>query len=394
MSFDARHRARRGTPAGRGLRSRVIIGSVAVSVATAMVTGATAVAGALVAVASRQRNTETVGPSGLEKLGERLSGWADLLGISSIDPVWLVAGAITGLAVISIGSGWLLARRILRPVQRLASAADQVAAGDLSIRLSPLGEDELAQLASTFNVMTSNLDRSMSDLRRLEAQARRFAADVSHELRTPLAAMTAVTDVLSDETPGMSPNAARAARLVIREISHLDQLVTDLIEISRFDAGTAVLDTDVVDIGAVVRACLARRGWAGQVAMDIPPALVAVLDRRRFDVILANLVGNSMKYGAGPVEVQAIEDTVNSRLLITVTDRGPGLSAVALDHVFERFYKADGARTRSDGSGLGLAIAVENARLHGGTLTAENRPDGGALFRLDLPTSPDAVAHP
>jgi two-component system, OmpR family, sensor histidine kinase MtrB len=393
MTLDARHSARRGTPAGRGLRTRVIVGSVAVSVATAVVTGTTAIIGVLVAVSNRQDNYPRR-QTDLEAFGERLADWSRVVGVSNLDPIWLVAAAGIGLAVISIGSGWLVSRRILRPVQRLAAAADQVAAGDLSIRLNPLGRDELAQLATTFNLMTGNLDRSMSDLRRLESQARRFAADVSHELRTPLAAMSAVTDVLADETPGMSPNAARAARLVIREIAHLDQLVTDLIEMSRFDAGTAVLDTDVVDVSSVVRACLARRGWAGRVKMSIPPALVAVLDRRRFDVIIANLVGNSMKYGAAPVEVQAIEDTNDSRLLITVTDRGPGLSAAALEHVFERFYKADGARTRSDGSGLGLAIAAENARLHGGTLTAENRPDGGALFRLDLPTSPRAGSRP
>lgn len=367
-------------PSGPGLRSRLIAGCIGVSVATAVITAATVIVGSLVVFASWPTEART--------LGRRLAGDVSLLGMSDTDLIWLVAGATAGLLAISVGSGWLLAQRMLRPVRRLAQAADRVAAGDLDIRLSPVGSDELAQLAGTFNTMTAALARSMRELRRLESQSRRFAADVSHELRTPLAAMTAVTDVLSDETVGMSPNAARAAHLVVREISHLDRLVLDLIEMSRFDAGTAALDTDVIDVAAAVRACLARRGWTDLVSVNIEPELVAVLDRRRFDVIVANLVGNSVKYGSPPIEVDAVRDESTSRLMMTVGDRGPGLPVSALPHVFERFYKADGARARSDGSGLGLAISAENARLHGGTLTAENRPDGGALFRLDLPTSP------
>ena len=368
-----------------GLRSRLIVGFVSVSVATALITAATVVVGTLVVFATR--------PLEARSFGRRLASSVRLLGMSDTDLIWLVGGAAAGLLAISVGSGWLMATRMLRPVRRLAQAADRVAAGDLDIRLTPVGRDELAQLATTFNTMTANLARSMRELRRLEAQSRRFAADVSHELRTPLAAMIAVTDVLSDETEGMSPNAARAAQLMIREISHLDRLVIDLIEMSRFDAGTAVLDTDVIDVAAAVHACLARRGWTDQVQVKVQPDLVAVLDRRRFDVIVANLVGNSVKYGAPPIDVTAGQDPATAHLVLTIGDRGPGLPVAALPHVFERFYKADGARTRSDGSGLGLAISAENARLHGGTLTAENRPDGGALFRLELPTEAASPGH-
>jgi len=384
MPPGARHGAPLVAPAGRGLRSRMIIGFVAVSVTTAVITAATAVVGALVIL-----STNRIGSTAL---ANRWVSDIRRFGMSDTDAIWLLAGASIGLLVISAGTGWMFARRMLRPVQRLARAADRVAGGDLDIRLSPVGSDELASLAITFNAMTANLARSMDELRRLESQSRRFAADVSHELRTPLAAMTAVTDVLADSTPGMSPEAARAARLVIREISHLDQLVTDLIEMSRFDAGTAVLDTDVVDVAAVVRACLSRRGWAGLVGLRIQPDLVAALDRRRFDVIIANLVGNAVKYGAAPIELNAAADPTGTRLLITVTDRGPGLPVDALTHVFERFYKADEARKRSDGSGLGLAIAAENARLHGGSLTARNRAEGGAQFDLELPISTPPAA--
>ena len=363
------------------LRTRLIIGFIGVSVLSAVITAVTAVAGALVIFATR--------PIGASVWGHRLAERTPLAVLSDSDLVWLLAVAVTGLLAIAVSGGWLVSRRMLRPVRRLAAAAERVAHGDLDVRLSVQGSDELAQLAGTFDAMTASLAGSMGELRRLEGQARRFASDVSHELRTPLAAMIAVTDVLEDESEHMPPGAARAARLVVQEITHLDRLVLDLIEMSRFDAGTALLDTDVVDVAEQVRGCLARRAWTPLVLVEAPPGVLAALDRRRFDVIVANLVGNAVKYGRPPIELAVTVVPGRRQLQLTVADAGPGLSAEALAHVFERFDKADGARTRSDGSGLGLAIALENARLHGGTLTAANRPDpaGGAVFTLHLPWS-------
>lgn len=364
---------------GGGLRSRLVVSYVSVTVVTALITAATAVVGFIVVIGTRPT---------------RATGWArELLlyvgvpRLSDAGLLWLLGLAIAGLLVISVGAGLAAAKRVLQPVGTLASAAERVAAGDLDVRLVPSGDDELAQLVTTFNGMTANLARSVAELRRLEAQARRFASDVSHELRTPLAAMTAVTDVLSAETVGMSPDAARAAELVVQETEHLRRLVNDLIEMSRFDAGTAALDVDVVDIATVVDGCLALRGWRDRVQTDVPEGMAAVLDRRRVDVVLANVVGNALRYGAPPVRLCAVARRAADRdwLELTVTDCGPGLPADALPHVFDRFYKADVARTRSEGSGLGLAIALENARLHGGTLEAANRPEGGAVFTLRLP---------
>jgi len=364
---------------GRGLRSRLVVGYVWVTVATALITAGTAVVGMIVVIGTR--------PARATRLAGDLFNYVPRPSLSDRGLLWLLIAAIVGLLAISVGAGLLAAKRVLQPVRTLASAAERVAAGDLGVRLEPSGDDELAQLVTTFNGMTANLGKSVEELRRLEARARRFASDVSHELRTPLAAMTAVTDVLSAETAGMSPDAARAAQLVITETEHLRLLVNDLIEMSRFDAGTAALDVDVLDIEAVVSACLALRGWTDVVATEVPEGMAAVLDRRRFDIALANVVGNAVRYGAPPVHVTAAarRDGARSWLDVTVTDCGPGLPPEALSHVFERFYKADAARTRSDGSGLGLAIALENVRLHGGTLEAANRPEGGAEFTLRLP---------
>jgi two-component system sensor histidine kinase MtrB len=277
-------------------------------------------------------------------------------------------------------------RRVLLPVRRLARAAQRLSAGDLSVRIQPRGRDELAQLVTSFNGMAAALEDKVGALEQMEARARRYADDVSHELRTPLTAMTAVTDILY-EHPGLTGDAATAARLVRQEVLHLNRLVEDLIEISRFDAGTAQLVIDDTDVANAVGRCLRARGWT-EVSADVPAGLAVRLDRRRFDVILANLVGNALRHGAPPVTVTAglqPDDQGGTRLTVDVRDHGAGLPPSAIPHIFERFYKADTVRARSEGSGLGLAIAWENARLHSGGIDAGNHSDGGAVFTVHLP---------
>jgi two-component system, OmpR family, sensor histidine kinase MtrB len=298
-------------------------------------------------------------------------------------------GAAAGLLLAMITVVAIAAsRRVLLPVRRLARAATQMSGGDLSVRVEPRGRDELAQLVTSFNGMASALEDKVGELEGMEARARRFAGDVSHELRTPLTAMTAVVDILH-EHPGLTGDAATAARLVQQEVQHLNRLVEDLIEISRFDAGTAQLVTDDTDVATAVSRCLRARSWT-DVSADVPAGLTVRLDRRRFDVILANLVGNALRHGALPVTVTAglqPDGQGANRLTVDVRDHGEGLSPAAIPHLFDRFYKADTARARSAGSGLGLAIAWENARLHGGHIDAGNHSGGGAIFTASLPVN-------
>ncbi|MDG4839788.1 HAMP domain-containing sensor histidine kinase [Micromonospora sp. WMMD967] len=298
---------------------------------------------------------------------------------------WLTGGLSLVLAVLL---ALLAAGSVLRPVRELGRAARSLGEGDLTTRLAVRGVDELADVARTFNETAGTLERQVGELRRMESDARRFVADVSHELRTPLAAMTAVTDVLDEEAEHLPGDAGRAARLVSRETQNLTQLVNDLIEVSRFDSGTARLALDDVDVAAAVTATLRIRGWTDRVRVELPSGVVARLDPRRLDVIVANLVGNAFRHGAEPVSVRLSAD--EEWVTIEVADRGPGLDPEVLPHVFDRFYKADTARTRSEGSGLGLAISWENARLHRhgerrGSLVAGNGPGGGAVFTLRLP---------
>ncbi|MEU9118798.1 ATP-binding protein [Streptomyces sp. NPDC048506] len=288
-------------------------------------------------------------------------------------PVVLLAAALALLA----------ARTVLRPVRDLSRATRKLAAGELSTRVTVKGRDELAELAETFNHTAESLQASVAELRDQEERARRFVADVSHELRTPLAAMTMVSTVLDEDADQLPPDSALAARTVSAEVAQLTRLVQDLIEISRFDAGTVALDAAETDLAELVRQVLTRRGWSAEVHTDLAEGVRAVVDRRRIDVVVANLVGNALRHGAKPVAVvlRATEDEIT----LDVTDRGPGLPPEVLPHVFDRFYKADTARRRSEGSGLGTAIALENAQLHGGTLVAANRSEGGAVFTLRLP---------
>ena len=299
--------------------------------------------------------------------------------------VFVLAAAGLLLATIT-GLAFAAARRVLGPVRRLADAARQMSGGDLSVRVEPAGRDELAHLVTAFNTMASALQGKVGELEQMETRARQFAGDVSHELRTPLTAMTAVADILGDGTAA-DADATAAARLVGQEIRHLNRLVGDLIEISRFDAGSAQLTADDTDVATAVQQCLRARNWAG-VCRTVPAGLTVRLDRRRFDVIVANLVGNALRHGAPPVTVRASTQAGRaggSELVLEVRDHGPGLPVDAIGHVFDRFYKADSARARSEGSGLGLAIAQENARLHGGRIDAANDPEGGAVFTVRLP---------
>ncbi|WP_240810065.1 HAMP domain-containing sensor histidine kinase [Actinomadura sp. WMMA1423] len=294
--------------------------------------------------------------------------------------------AALGLALLATGG-------VLRPVRRLGAAARALGEGRLDIRVRVRGHDELADLAATFNRTAEALERTVTELRAMEAASRRFVADVSHELRTPLTSMIAVTGVLAEEAGEEGEGAA--VRLVAEETRRLGRLVEHLIEISRFDAGAAALVLDDVNVADAVGATLEARGWRDEVDVEGPADLFVRLDPRRFDVIVANLAGNALKHGRPPVSLRfgRPEDPDAGGVRVVVADRGPGLPGDVVSVVFDRFVKAEAARSRSEGSGLGLSIAKENALLHGGTLEAADRPEGGAVFTLWLPDG-DADERP
>lgn len=206
--------------------------------------------------------------------------------------------------------------------------------------------------------------------------------------------------MLDEDAGTLDPDTARAVRLISAETGKLAVLVEDLMEMSRFDARAAGLNTDEVDAAEAVRRTLSGRQWQDRVRAELPEGIRIRLDPRRFDVIVANLVGNALHHGAEPVTVRL---SARAGALVTeVHDSGPGIAPDALPNIFDRFYKADAARSRSSGSGLGLAITLENVRLHGGTIRAASAPGDGTLFTVELPFdgpasgsgAPDAPAAP
>ncbi|MFF1278031.1 ATP-binding protein [Streptomyces marokkonensis] len=336
--------------------------------------------------------------------GPRLSGVAMYLVVSQTTEqgyVDAIVSAIEHATVVALGLAVVLAllasNGVLRPVRALRRATGRMAEGHLDVRLAVRGSDELADLSQSFNHMAKALELSVAESHRLEAQARRFVADVSHELRTPLAAMSAVTDVLDGNALHVNRDTGEALRFISEGTTRLNRLVNDLMEISRFDAGVAELSLDDIDLIELVQHTLTTRGWQDRVTTRLPPSgvLRTRLDPRRIDVVMANLIGNALRHGAPPVQlaIDVSEEQAQAPwVIIQVTDNGPGIVEDAMPHIFERFYKADTTRVRSESSGLGLAITAENVRLHGGLISASNLASSGAAFTVKLPLHRDIAA--
>ena len=299
------------------------------------------------------------------------------------------------LLVLVAGITWLVTRQVVTPVRMARRVAERLAAGRLQERLRVSGEDDLARLAHSFNQMASNLQRQIRQLEELSWVQRRFVSDVSHELRTPLTTVRMAGDVLHDARREFDPATARAAELLQAELDRFETLLVDLLEISRFDAGAALLDiedTNLLDVAH--RVVDAARPLADQrgvlVVVEQPDRPVrAQVDVRRVERILRNLVTNAIDHAFPddldrPIVVRMAAD--DEAAAVTVRDRGVGLAPGESAMVFNRFWRSDPARARSSGgTGLGLAISLEDAHLHGGWLQAWGRPGEGAQFRLTLP---------
>lgn len=233
-------------------------------------------------------------------------------------------------------------------------------------------------VAFAFGRAAAGRIRSLSQA---EAWGRRFTSDVSHELRTPVAALVSEAAVLEANFAAMPPEARRAAELLVTDVSRLRRLVEDLTNLAALDAGREEVRAEPFDLRALVTGSVRTRGWEGRVTTDGEPVRV-VSDRSRVDRIVANLLGNALEHGGRDVAIRVGRDQDGP--FVAVSDAGPGIAPEDLEHVFERFYRADPARS-GPGSGLGLAIAREHARLLGGDVLAWSEPGAGARFTLRLP---------
>ncbi|WP_051943661.1 MtrAB system histidine kinase MtrB [Streptacidiphilus rugosus] len=295
--------------------------------------------------------------------------------------------------VILLGAiSWLVVRQVVTPIRMAAEISEQLASGRLEERMKVSGTDDITRLGESFNRMAGALQAQIRQLEELSRVQRRFVSDVSHELRTPLTTVRMAADLLYESREDFNdPSAERSAELLQNQLDRFESLLADLLEISRFDAGAAILDSEPADlrdvVGRVIEAAgpLAERKGSEVHVIGGGEPVVAEVDPRRIERILRNLVVNALEHGEGrDIEVRLAAG--DGAVAVAVRDHGIGLKPGEAARVFNRFWRADPARARTTGgTGLGLSIALEDAALHGGWLHAWGEPGGGSQFRLTIP---------
>lgn len=274
------------------------------------------------------------------------------------------------------GIAWYVTRNVVSPVSHAAVVSEKLAAGQLQERMVVKGEDEVARLGASFNHMAASLQEQITQLATLSQMQQRFVSDVSHELRTPLTTVRMAAEVLFDARDDFDPINKRSAELLYNQVERFQSLLSDLLEISRFDAGAAVLDSEPTDIFQVVShvidgASPVAAEYGSEVRLTSRHKRIIVeMDARRIDRILRNLLLNAVEHGEGkPVHVSVAAN--QEAVAISVRDFGIGMTPAEAARVFDRFWRADPARARTTGgSGLGLSIAAEDTKLHNGWLQA------------------------
>jgi two-component system OmpR family sensor kinase len=317
---------------------------------------------------------------------------------ASLDRLLRIELVAAAALLTTLGAGaWLVLRRGLRPLEEMADAAATITAGDLSHRVEHADDrTEVGQLGLALNTMLDGIERSFDERDATEAKLRQFLADASHELRTPLTSIQGFAELfrLADQ---QGPEAIDRLDLPVilrrieQESDRMKRLVEDLLLLARLDelrpfdpvpVDLAVLAADACTDAAAVSPDRA-------ISLDAPEAVVVAGQPDHLRQALANLLANARTHtpAGTPIEVTVAANPFTRRATVSVRDHGPGLDAAALGRVFDRFWQADAARVGS-GAGLGLSIVAGIAEEHGGTASAGNAPDGGAVFRIELPYGP------
>ena len=301
----------------------------------------------------------------------------------------MVAGVV--LVVLVGAVGLLVSRLVVTPVRTGAEVAREIADGDLDRRMPVAGRDEISQLAQSFNDMADSMQEQITRMERLTVLQRQFVSDVSHELRTPLTTIHIASDMLYEVRDELDESARRSAELLNSQVDRFEQLLGDLLEISRYDAGAAELVVRPHDLRDIVSGVIETvQVVAEQTGTDLRvhapgTPVMAELDRVRITRVVRNLIVNAVEHGDGkPIDIHVGANAEGAA--VSVRDHGVGMRADHVEHVFDRFLRADPSRKRTlGGSGLGLAIALEDAHLHGGWLQAWGELGEGSCFRLTIP---------
>ena len=317
-----------------------------------------------------------------------------------------VTGLLAAVALFALGLSVLvssaMARRFTTPLRRLTEASRGLAEGDLTRRVPETevraGSSELAELAVQFNAMADRLQESVEIIRRDRDRSRDFLADVSHELRTPLAALRMFNELLKEGAADDPEARSEFLESSGQQIERLDWLAQNLLELSKLDSGLVLLDLRPDDLRAAVESAVEQTSAAAirrgvRLSLHLPEAPIRIRhDPQRIGQVVANLVGNAVKFtprgGSVAVDVAAMPDGAR----IEVTDTGVGIETAELPHIFERFYRGSRANeARGSGSGLGLAIVRSIVDMHGGTVEVESAIGRGSRFTVTLPRDPRLV---
>ncbi|WP_026234929.1 sensor histidine kinase [Calidithermus timidus] len=285
--------------------------------------------------------------------------------------------------VLGILMAFVFARRLARPLEAISQGANRLAQGELTVRIpAPKGNDEVAQLARNFNAMAESLER-------LEKERRAMIADIAHELRTPLTVMQGRLEAIQDGVIRL--DESEIARLH-NQTRLLSRLVEDLRTLSLVDAGRLALERQPLELRELLASAaqsFRTRAEARQVQLelDLPHQPIPLsADPDRLAQVVGNLLTNALDHTPmhGRIAISAGQE--DGRVWFSVADTGPGIPEAALPKIFDRFYRVEQSRNRqTGGTGLGLSIVRALVELHGGQVSASNRPEGGALFRVELP---------
>ncbi|MCT1874574.1 MtrAB system histidine kinase MtrB [Brevibacterium luteolum] len=306
-----------------------------------------------------------------------------------VQRVLIVAALV--LVVLVGAVAWIVTRLVVVPVRTGSEVARKLSDGDLDQRMPVQGNDELATLAQSFNDMADTLQDQITRMEQLTVLQRQFVSDVSHELRTPLTTIQMASDVIYESRDELDESHRRIAELLNSQVERFETLLNDLLEISRHDAGAAQLVTKPADVCEVVSGVIDTLTMVAdhadtEIILHAPSApVMAEIDRVRINRVVRNLIVNAIEHG----EQRRIDVFVAANaeaVAVSVRDHGVGMSEEQVEHVFDRFWRADPSRRRTlGGSGLGLAISLEDAHLHGGWLQAWGRVGEGSCFRLTIP---------
>ncbi|MFE6734158.1 MtrAB system histidine kinase MtrB [Microbacterium sp. NPDC057650] len=309
---------------------------------------------------------------------------------------------LAGIALVAIVAAisWLVLRAVSAPIVEASETSARLAAGDLGVRLPVRGEDELAVLARSFNAMADSIEAQIKELGELSLVQQRFVSDVSHELRTPLTTIRLAADMINDQKDDFEPTTARTAELLHTQVQRFDTLLADLLEISRYDAGSVQLEVEATGLAQVAEEIVDQmRPLAEQHGVELrlvaPGGYSPVdMDPRRVRRVLRNLVGNAIEHGEGRPIVVTVDSNQHA-VAAGVRDFGLGMRPDDAQRVFDRFWRADPSRKRTiGGTGLGLSIALGDARLHGGTLEVWSELGVGTNFVLTIPRHPGELSGP